>query len=65
MQGAGLTDDELDAIEQRNERDDVRLLVAEIRRLRRLAEERGDEVLRLSRLLDAQDEPAARARPTG
>lgn len=43
---------ELDSIEQRADGRDVARLVAEVRRLSALAAERGDEILRLSRLLD-------------
>jgi hypothetical protein len=51
--------DELDAIEQRADCGDVARLVGEVRRLTQLAEERGDEILRLCQLLDDR-EPATR-----
>lgn len=58
-QRAPIGGDELAAIEQRADGRDVARLVAEVRRLRALAVERGDEILRLSQLLD-ELEPATR-----
>lgn len=52
--GTWIEDDELTELEQRADPADVPRLVAEIRRLRVVATARADEVLRLSRLLDAQ-----------
>lgn len=49
---APIGDAELDAIERRADGADVARLVAEIRRLAHVADARGDEILRLSRLLD-------------
>lgn len=50
--GDYLAVDELEAIDRRRDPNDVPRLVAEVRRLNHLAEQRADEILRLSRLLD-------------